>query len=109
MMGWRDITLYGADSSFSSEEVYCYPRRYGTDLDPSIMYVEIDNQIFPTEIGLLKQVAALGIVHGTFRGTLKFRCGGLMDAYLRAPVTDDSDIEIIEDDDAIKPREAAAV
>lgn len=97
MMGWRDITLYGADSSFIDGR-YCY--RWGTyacDFDCEPVKVNCNGEVFFSEIGLMKQVAQLGFMQQSFRGMLKFRCGGLMDAFLRAPMMDDSDIEVVGD------------
>lgn len=88
MVGWRDITLYGADSSFDGSQ-YCY--RHGSfreDTDRPSFRVECDGKTFITELTLLKQVSALGVMHTLFNGCLKFRCGGLMDAFLKSPMRD---------------------
>lgn len=100
MCGWRDITLYGADSSYAEDgSEYCYQwGTYAHDIAQPKMEVLVNGEgPFLTEVGLLKQVTVLNIMHEKFRGMLKFRCGGLMEAYLRAPVRDDLEIEIETD------------
>lgn len=103
LIGWRDITLYGVDSSFDFEAgPYCYEwGTYGCDISGQLNKVMVNDEgPFLTELGMLKQVSQLGIIHQTFRGMLKIRCGGLMDAYLRAPTMDDSEIEVAKLDAA---------
>lgn len=97
MLGWRDITLFGVDSSYTGDgSEYCYKwGTYGCDIAAPKILVEVNGEgPFLTEIGLLKQVWVLNVLNDVFRGMLKIRCGGIMDAYLRAPMRDDSDIEI---------------
>lgn len=93
--GWRDITMFGCDSSFT-ERVYCYDwGRYATDIDNKRVWVEANGEgPFQTELGLMKQVSQLAVLHSKFNGRLKIRCGGLMDAFMRAPIVDDSRIEV---------------
>jgi hypothetical protein len=33
----------------------------------------------------MKQVVQLGVISGKFNGAIKLRCGGLMEAFLKAP------------------------
>lgn len=102
MRGWRDITLYGVDSSYAEDgSEYCY--KWGTykhDIAQPKMPVLVNGggPSFLTEVGLLKQATVLNVMNDKFRGMLKFRCGGLMEAFLSAPVRDDLDIEIEEDE-----------
>ena len=97
LQGWRDITLFGADSSFDGRE-YCYKwGTYSCDIAATKVWVDVNGgngQAFETELGLLKQVSQLGVLHTKFNGMLKFRCGGLMAAFMRAPTMDDSQIEV---------------
>lgn len=87
MVGWRDITIYGGDSSFS-EQTYCYERgTFKEDTQGHRFKVELtDGAVFETEMAMLKQVPVFGVMHQLFNGNLKFRCGGLLDAYLKSPV-----------------------
>ncbi len=106
LQGFRDITLYGCDSSFNGSR-YCYQwGRYSTDIaNPSVM-VEINKEgPFETEVGLMKQVSQMGVLMTRFNGKLKVRCGGLMEAFLRAPIMDDSIIEVEDDAAKLDPDE----
>jgi hypothetical protein len=88
MLGWRSMTIYGADSSFQKGR-YAYTHgRYATDSTAAKMIVECDGQLFETELAMLKQVAQLGAVKDVLGSQINFRCGGLMEAYLRAPLHD---------------------
>lgn len=101
-MGWRDITLFGADSSFDRRR-YVYPDgTYVTDSQAAHNYVRLapDGPIFITEEPLIKQVSQLGVMNTIFQGRLKFRCGGLMRAFLDAPMKDIVDGEIVDYTDA---------
>lgn len=94
MLGWRDITIFGADCSFE-ESRYCY--EHGTfreDSKAPINWVVVNKEgPFPTELGLLKQASQLAVIQQGFNGRLSFKCGGLLDAYLRAPMMDESLID----------------
>lgn len=91
MLGFRDLTMFGADSSFKDDDRYCYKHgTYGEDSKAPINKVMINGEgPFLTEIGLLKQVSQFGVLIQIFDGRLKFKCGGLLDAFLRAPMTND--------------------
>jgi hypothetical protein len=97
--GWRDITLYGADSSYSDDGTeYCYKwGTYGLDIDQPKHESWVGDEMFITEVGLLKQVSFLEVMGKHFNGMLKFKSKGLIDAYLRAPM---SDIELEVEEDA---------
>lgn len=99
LRGFREIVLFGADSSYDGRP-YCYEwGRYPLDINVPTMWVEINDEgPFETEIGLLKQVSQMGVLHDKFKGKLKFRCGGLMAAFLRAPIMDDSIIDVEKPD-----------
>lgn len=92
MMGWRDITIFGADSSFDEDDDrrYCYQHgTYAEDSQAIFNVVTLDGETrFLTEINLMKQVANFGVIHNQFRGMLKFDCDGLMAAWLEAPTQD---------------------
>lgn len=88
MVGWRDITVYGADSSFD-ESPYCY--RAGTFAEDTTglrMSVEVSGtgKVFWTEMNLLKQVSVFGVMQTMFNGLLKFKCDGLLKAFLESPM-----------------------
>lgn len=97
-LGWRDITLFGADSSFERRRYVYQDGSYKTDSRAPINYVRVtpDGPVFMTEEPLLKQIAQLGIIQTIFQGRLKFRCGGLMKAFLEAPVKDIVDGEFVD-------------
>lgn len=100
MLGYRDMTVYGADSSFE-EGRYCYrDGTYECDSQALVNKVAVEGEVFFTEACLVKQVAQFGDIAKRYEGILKFRCGGLLDAYLRSPTYDDSGIEIVESLDA---------
>ena len=69
LQGWRDITIYGADSSFAGRE-YCYKwGTYACDIATPKVWVDVkggDGRAFETELGLLKQVSQLGVLHTKF-------------------------------------------
>ena len=94
-LGYRDITIYGADSSFNGNR-YCYEDgQYPCDSEaPRMKFMCNGEGPFETELCLLKQVSQLGVIIGIFNGMLKIKSGGLVDAFLRSPVMDDSDIEL---------------
>lgn len=102
LQGYRDITMYGVDSSFRNGEGYCY--RWGTyecDMNQPRFFVEANGEgPFETELGLMKQVAQLHVLHQKFAGKLKFRCGGLLEAFMRAPEVSSDLFEVVADDDA---------
>ncbi len=91
MVGWRDITVYGADSSFD-EDAYCYRTgAFREDTTRPRIPVEVagTNKVFWTEANLLKQVSVFGVMMRMFNEThpiLKMRCGGLMQAFLDSPM-----------------------
>ena len=100
LRGWRDITIYGADSSYDGRE-YCYEwGSYSTDIDEPRMWVEVEGKHFQTELGLMKQVSQMGVILQRFNGMLKIKCDGLMDAFLKAPMMDDAIIDVEKDADA---------
>lgn len=100
LQGWRDITLFGVDSSFAKGERYSY--RHGTfecDSDAPTFWVETNGEgPFETELCLMKQVSQLYALHQKFSGKLTFRCGGLLAAFMRAPAIDDSNFELVQDE-----------
>lgn len=101
LQGWRDIILYGVDSSYDGQE-YCYKwGRYSTDIAQPKIWVDLHDggEKFETEVGLLKQVSQVGAFLHIFQGMLKVRCGGLMAAFLEQPARDDIPIEIEKKDD----------
>jgi hypothetical protein len=101
LQGYRDITLYGVDSSFSEGEVYCYPHgTYECDTNSIKLLIEVGNEgPFVTELSLMKQVSQLYVLHDKFAGKLKFRCGGLLEAFMRQPVVDSDLFEVEKEPD----------
>jgi hypothetical protein len=99
--GWRDITLFGCDSSYDGGE-YCYQwGRYKSDIDAPKLWLEINGEgPFQSEIGLMKQMSQMAVIIEKFRGMLKIRCGGLMAAYLRAPMSDPEAFEVAKKEEA---------
>ena len=90
-MGWRDITMFGADSSFDeeAERRYCYQDgTFAEDSKADLQFVQVGEETFITEGSLLKQVANLGVMAEQFAGRLKFDCDGLLKAYLASPMHD---------------------
>jgi hypothetical protein len=105
LLGWRDITMFGIDSSYSETSPYCYRwKTYQEDINEPILKVMINGEgPFYTEIGLLKQVSALNIMLKMFnrkQEMLKFEADGLLDAFLRSPDLDESQFEVVKDDAA---------
>jgi hypothetical protein len=102
LLGWRDITLFGADSSFAPDGRYCYvDGSYAEDSKADINAVMCgDEGPFLSEINLIKQVAQFGAIEQQFQGMLKFDCDGLIAAYLRSPMHDvDKDGNVTRTDD----------
>jgi hypothetical protein len=101
MLGWNNVTMFGADSSFKPEGRYAYPdNTYVEDSQRPINWVRCNGEgPFPTELLLCKQVSMLGVLAQLPGIKVSFRCGGLMDAYLRAPMEEypaDAEIYIPE-------------
>lgn len=96
-LGFRDVTLYGADSSYAQGR-YCYPDgSFPDDSQAPVNKIMCNGEgPFYTEIALMKQVSQLGVMmtYPTWGVDFKIRCGGLMDAYLRAPLETDAEIDI---------------
>lgn len=98
MLGWRDLTYFGADSSFDRSR-YCYrDGTYVEDNKDPISWVKTPNGEgpFPTTLTMLKQVSQFGSIHPHFKGKMEFRCGGLLDAFLRSPVMTEDEISAVE-------------
>lgn len=97
-LGWRDITIFGADSSFDGRRYVYQDGTYRTDslAVPNYVRAAPDGPVFVTEEGLMKQVAQLGVIATVFQGRLKFRCGGLLQAFMAAPMKDIVDGEIVD-------------
>lgn len=98
MLGWRDITVFGGDSSFAEDSSYCY--RQGTFREDSLkqrfpVSVPGNDQVFLTDESMFKQPAVFGVMQTMFNGLLKFKCGGLLEAFLNSPMH-----QIIETKDA---------
>ena len=90
MLGWRDVTIYGADCSFDQVSRYAYPHgTYKEDSRSEVVPVMCNDEgPFYSEEALLKQASQFGVLSQTKAIKLSFRCGGLLDAYLRAPMMD---------------------
>jgi hypothetical protein len=107
-LGYRDINMIGVDSSYDKERgQYCYEwGTYKTDIAEMTIPVSINGEgPFFTEIGLCKQVAQLGTMLTAFNRTremLKIDPAGLMGAFMRAPVMDESGIEVVPFAEAFK-------
>lgn len=100
LQGFRDITLYGVDSSYDGQE-YCYQwGRYSCDIAQPKIWVDLydGGPRYETEIGLMKQVSQLAAIVPIFNGMLKFKCGGLMRDFLMQTPRDDIPIEIEKKD-----------
>jgi hypothetical protein len=90
MLGWRDVTIYGADCSFDEQSRYVYPHgKFKEDSTDTVIPVMCNDEgPFYSEEALLKQASQLGVLSQTKAIKLSFRCGGLLDAHLRAPMMD---------------------
>jgi hypothetical protein len=115
VMGYRNINMIGVDSSYDKERgQYCYQwGTYKTDIAEMTIPVSINGEgPFFTEIGLCKQVAQLGTMLAAFnrdgKEHLKIHPAGLMGAFMRSPVLDDSDIELCKFEEVFKTVEADA-
>lgn len=88
-LGFRDITLFGVDSSFNGSR-YCYrDGDYPEDSKAPVMRVFCNGEgPFLTELCLVKQVSQLGVMamYQTWGVKFQIKCGGLLDAYLRSPL-----------------------
>ena len=94
-LGFRNVTLFGVDSSFGQNR-YCYKDgTYPDDSTAPPMRVMCNGEgPFYSEICLVKQVSQLDVMmrHQTWGVKFAIRCGGLMDAYLRSPVEDEDGV-----------------
>lgn len=99
MLGFRDITVFGADSSFKGSR-YCYKEgTYPEDSKAPILKIQTNGEgPFYSELSLAKQVAQIMILvlypWGRGHQKLKVRCDGLMAAYMRAPMETDAEDEL---------------
>lgn len=89
LLGYRRMTIFGADSSFErGDDRYCY--KYGTYKEDSKapvnkeVYTLSGEGPFLSEICLMKQVAQIGVIVDRWPG-ITIKCDGLLDAYLRQP------------------------
>lgn len=105
MLGWRDVTLYGCDSSHSHNSRYAYGSgKYREDsgsktasANNPVMRVICDGKEFFTELPLIKQVSQLGVIADWKEIKLTYRCGGLLAAYMAAPMSElPPDTELVE-------------
>lgn len=89
--GWRDITIFGADCSFR-EGMYCYdPANYACSEAPRVVRVRVGGEVFDTNEQMVRQVAFFGALDADAEKVLpntnlKFRCGGLLEAWLAQPI-----------------------
>ncbi len=111
MLGWRDITLFGVDSSYTPTSPYCYQwGTYKEDTRAPVSPVMINGEgPFYSEIGLLKQISQIHAMLEMYNNRpsrlnpncdkqiLKVRAAGLLDAFLRSPTLDESKFEVVED------------
>ena len=92
LLGWRDIHVFGCDSSYA-EDRYVYPSgTYQEDQKRPVIWIEVDGHAFPTVMGLAQQATQFCVIHEMFKGQLKFRCGGLTAALLASPICDEEQI-----------------
>lgn len=96
MLGLRDLTFFGADSSFDPNGRYAYPDgSYQWDSEAPVMDVMTGNGEgpFPTEICLMKQATQFHAIKQIYRGRMEFKCGGLLAAFMRSPFHDEPVID----------------
>ena len=92
LLGWRDIHIFGGDSSYTQDR-YCYQGgTYAEENKRAVMWVEVDGATFPTVLGLAQQASQFCVIHEMFKGQLKFRCGGLTAALLASPIRDEEQV-----------------
>lgn len=112
MLGWRDITLFGVDSSYG-ESPYCY--QWGTfkeDSKAPVHPVVINGEgPFYSEVSLLKQVSQIYAMLEMYnkrpsrinpdcdKEILKVRAAGLLAAFLRSPVLDENQFDVVKEFD----------
>lgn len=95
LLGWQDITIFGADCSYSEISTHVYESgTYRGDVTTNqVVEVKCNGRIFRTETGLLHQASNLGYIATMFPGKLTFKCGGLLKAFLESPMRDVSEFE----------------
>lgn len=95
LLGWQDITIFGADCSYSevSTHVYESGTYRGDTTTNAVLTVKVNGKNFLTEAGLLHQAANLGYIETMFPAKLTFKCGGLLKAFLESPMRDYSEFE----------------
>lgn len=90
VLGWRDVTLFGADSSYKRDP-YCYGKnKFKEDSDRETIRYRVNGRVFKSELALAKQAAQLSAMyHDVFpKGTLKIMGDGLTKALIDAPEMD---------------------
>lgn len=83
MLGYRDITLFGADSSFDQDR-YCYQAgRYKEDSTRQTIAVDVNGAQYLTDINLMHQASQLGVIVDALG--LKIESDGLIAGYINGP------------------------
>jgi hypothetical protein len=59
------------------------------------MICDVNGETFATDLHMLKQTAALGVLRTIFGGMLKFKSDGMLRAFLEAPMHDIQNEEIV--------------
>lgn len=86
-LGWRDMTIFGGDSSFDNG-THCYEEgRFGS-VPSTVKLVRVGDKVFETNTQMMHQVANFIGFLPLFGDMLKFRVGGLLGAMLDAPTVD---------------------
>jgi hypothetical protein len=85
MLGYRDITIFGADSSYE-DQPYAYAGPTVVSTPEQVLYLRVDGNVFKTEAGLAMQANHLCLIRDHFPVPLKFECEGLLAALLDSPI-----------------------
>lgn len=92
MLGFRDVYVYGSDSSFA-ETTHCFGvNKVDNGVRHKQMQVRVGDQLFSTESALVQQANELAIINDLFPGRITFRCTGLCRALMDSPIRDLQDV-----------------
>jgi hypothetical protein len=95
MLGFRDLTFFGADSSFDPKGRYCYKDgsyQWDSEAPVNWVYTKTEKARSIPRFACSSRIA-VSRHSQIYRGKMEFRCGGLLDAFMRSPVYDDSMLE----------------
>lgn len=89
MLGYRSVTIYGADSSFTDRTHVDDRERHGFGPDRNKrIQVRVGETLFETNVAMAHQASNICAIKTIFGDQVEFRCGGLANALLKSTARD---------------------